>query len=573
MSSSNADPPRDAADHPKPEHGSSDADAVRLPGSARSTTEFRSSRSEAGSKPAAAATVATSIGDTGDLGERWLGDFRLLRRLGRGGMAEVYLAEQRSIDRAVAIKVLRAEFVADEVHLKRFAQEARAAGGLNHPNIVQIYTIGEADGVHFIAQEYVQGLNLAQYLQRNGPPDARGALHIMKQAAQALQAAGEAGIIHRDIKPENILINQKGIVKVTDFGLARLTLGERVHLTQDGLTMGTPLYMSPEQINGGELDARSDIYSFGVTCYHLLTGRPPFRGETAMSLAVQHVNEKPLPLDRIRPDLPPGLCRIVERMMAKSPKSRYADAATLLNDMQRVADNIGDEPPAAAMARLAHLMTHGASHNAGLPGPFSRLPGGRVVQSIIALAAACILLAATSAVVGWWMRPDDPLAVEPRIKTSERPQPSVIEQYGRAFLLVDDEQAWLAVLQYFPEEESFGELARAQLARLYLQQDRFDDAEKLFAEFATPAQKDSRLRARGYAGLAIIAAAKGKHLESHQIIVEQLLPLQEVLDDTSRELVVEAIGYNRAALGRQVEPDLENRFRPPPDRNETPGRN
>ena len=141
-----------------------------------------------------------------DLSERSLGEFRLLRRLGRGGMAEVYLAEQTSLARQVAVKLLRAELLADETYLKRFKTEAMAAAGLNHPNIVQVYVIGEADGMHYIAQEYVQGQNLREYLVRKGPPDLAVALHLMKQVAAALQAAGAAGIVHRDIKPENILI-------------------------------------------------------------------------------------------------------------------------------------------------------------------------------------------------------------------------------------------------------------------------------------------------------------------------------------------------------------------------------
>ena len=259
--------------------------------------------------------------------DRTLGEFHLLRRLGRGGMAEVYLAEQARLKRMVAIKLLRSDLLTDEVHLRRFEQEARAAAGLNHPNIVQVYTVGEEAGTHYIAQEYVHGINLAEYLQKHGPPEATTAVAMITQVALALEAAGNAGIVHRDIKPENILITPQGNVKVADFGLAQLTRpGEKVALTQAGMTMGTPLYMSPEQISGHDLDQRSDIYSFGVTCYHLLAGHPPFRGETSMSLAVQHVHGKPAPLTGIRPDLPPSLCYVVLRMMAKSPAERYPHA-------------------------------------------------------------------------------------------------------------------------------------------------------------------------------------------------------------------------------------------------------
>ncbi|HID21821.1 MAG TPA: serine/threonine protein kinase, partial [Planctomycetaceae bacterium] len=194
------------------------------------------------------ASQSVSGAGTTDLTDTMLGEFRLLRRLGRGGMAEVYLAEQTSLKRFVAIKVMRADFVTEDVYQKRFEREALAAAALNHPNIVQVYAIGEANGVRYIAQEYVHGVNLRQFLNRKGPPALPIALRIMKQGAMALHAAGKAGIVHRDIKPENILITRQGQVKVADFGLAQVTRREDpMHLTRSGSTVGTPLYMSPEQ--------------------------------------------------------------------------------------------------------------------------------------------------------------------------------------------------------------------------------------------------------------------------------------------------------------------------------------
>ena len=217
--------------------------------------------------------------------------YQLLRRLGQGAMAEVYLAEQISLRRQVAFKVLRANLATDATYVQRFHQEARAAAQLVHANIVQIYEVGCVDGVHFIAQEYVQGLNLAELLARRGRPTCAGRLDIMRQVAAALHKAAEHGIVHRDIKPENIMLAASGEVKVADFGLARLYSQDATptNLTQVGVTMGTPLYMSPEQVEGRPLDPRSDIYSLGVTCYQMLTGEPPFRGETALSVAVQHL--------------------------------------------------------------------------------------------------------------------------------------------------------------------------------------------------------------------------------------------------------------------------------------------
>ena len=236
-----------------------------------------------------------------DLSGRQLGDFHLLRRLGRGAMADVYLAEQERLKRRVAVKILKPELAGDRTYLQRFELEAQAAASLVHANIVQIYEVGCVEQLHYIAQEYVQGQNLREYIARHGPPDLPHALSIMRQVAAALAKAAEQGVVHRDIKPENIMLTAGGEVKVADFGLARLTReGAANDLTQVGITLGTPLYMSPEQVEGKPLDPRSDIYSFGVTCYHMLAGAPPFRGETALGVAVQHLKKQPQPLESLR---------------------------------------------------------------------------------------------------------------------------------------------------------------------------------------------------------------------------------------------------------------------------------
>src|SRR5215207_10138842 len=239
-----------------------------------------------------------------DLTGRTLGEFQLIRRIGQGAMGQVYLARQISLKRQVAVKILKAELAANETSLRRFQQEAEAVARINHANIVQIYFIGHADGLHYMALEYVEGKNLRDFLSRKGPPDFPVALNIMRQVAMALQRASELGFVHRDIKPENILLTRKGEVKVADFGLSRVLEGERpaLHLTQSGVTMGTPLYMSPEQVEGKSVDPRTDIYSFGVTCYHMLAGHPPFRGSTAFEVALAHVQKAPEPLSRVRPD-------------------------------------------------------------------------------------------------------------------------------------------------------------------------------------------------------------------------------------------------------------------------------
>jgi len=276
--------------------------------------------------------------DGADLSGRQIGDYRLLRRVGRGAMAEVYLAEQGSLRRQVAFKVLKGNLATDATYVKRFQVEAQAAAALVHANIVQIHEVGCVDGIHFIAQEYVSGTNLHERLMRLGPTDVRLAVAILRQAAAALQKAAEQGIVHRDIKPENILLAYGNEVKVADFGLARLLDdGGATQLTQAGFTLGTPLYMSPEQVEGKPLDTRSDIYSLGVTCYHMLAGQPPFRGDTALSVAVQHLNVAPPRLEQSRPDLPPALCRIVHKMLAKDRIDRYASPRHLLKDLKALA--------------------------------------------------------------------------------------------------------------------------------------------------------------------------------------------------------------------------------------------
>src|SRR5436305_11421916 len=229
--------------------------------------------------------------DAADLTGRTVGDFLIRRKLGAGGMGQVYLARQLSLKRDVALKFLRADLNANPTARKRIQTEAEAVARLNHANIVHIYEIRERDGLWYMALEYVEGRNLRDYLARKGPPDLPVCLSIIRQVGSALQKAHEQGIVHRDVKPENILVTRKVEVKVTDFGLSRFFAGPApaLNLTQSGVTLGTPLYMSPEQVQGKPVDHRSDIYSFGVTCYHLLAGEPPFRGTTAFDVAYKHV--------------------------------------------------------------------------------------------------------------------------------------------------------------------------------------------------------------------------------------------------------------------------------------------
>ena len=274
---------------------------------------------------------------------RELGDYRILRKLGSGGMAEVYLAEQRSLKRQVALKVLNRDLATDANYVERFQNEARAAASLVHPNIVQIYEVGQADGIHFIAQEYVAGQSLGQLLERSGAFQPALVLDVLRQVVSALCKAKELAIVHRDIKPDNILLSKSGEVKVADFGLARIQNTDTKTLTQVGVAMGTPLYMSPEQVEGKPVDARSDLYSLGVSCYHLLAGVPPHTGETALAIAVQHLHNTPEPLENARPDLPSALARIVHKMLAKKPAARPASPSDLLVELRELATVAAEE--------------------------------------------------------------------------------------------------------------------------------------------------------------------------------------------------------------------------------------
>jgi serine/threonine-protein kinase len=290
-----------------------------------------------------------------DLTGRTLGDFHILRRIGTGGMGQVYLARQMSLKREVALKLLRGELNENPTALARFQAEAQAVAKLNHPNIVHIHQVGESDGLRYMVLEFVEGRNLRDYLARKGPPDVPITLSVIRQVSLALQKAHEQGIVHRDIKPENILVTRKVEVKVTDFGLSRFFKSESppLNLTQSGITLGTPLYMSPEQVQGHTLDHRSDIYSFGVTCYHLLAGEPPFRGTSAFDVALKHVQEHPRPLSNLRPDLPPDLCAMVHKMMAKSPDDRYQSARDIIRDLVKIRDGLQVVTAQLAMSQPA----------------------------------------------------------------------------------------------------------------------------------------------------------------------------------------------------------------------------
>jgi beta-lactam-binding protein with PASTA domain/tRNA A-37 threonylcarbamoyl transferase component Bud32 len=264
------------------------------------------------------------------------GRYELHRRIGKGGMAEVSLARDQLLDRPVAIKVLFPEFATDPSFVERFRREATAAANLSHPNIVGVYDWGEAEGTYFIVMEYVNGRTLSQVLRADGQFHPDRAADIGADVAAALGFAHRNGVVHRDVKPGNVLVDQNGLVKVADFGIARaITATTDDHLTQVGTVMGTATYFSPEQARGDAVDPRSDIYSLGCVLYELVVGRPPFSGDSPVAIAYKQVHESPTPPRQINPSVPVALEAIILKCLAKNPANRYPSAEDLRADLRR----------------------------------------------------------------------------------------------------------------------------------------------------------------------------------------------------------------------------------------------
>jgi serine/threonine protein kinase/beta-lactam-binding protein with PASTA domain len=268
------------------------------------------------------------------IGSFFDGRYKIVRKLGAGGMANVYLAEDQELGRRVAIKILNDRHANDDQFVERFRREAKNAAALSHPNIVSIYDRGEAEGTYYIAMEYLDGRSLKELIVTRGPAPVPVAVDYARQILSALRFAHRHGIVHRDIKPHNVLVDGEGRVKVTDFGIARAGASQ---MTEVGSIVGTAQYLSPEQARGTNVDQRSDLYSLGVVLYELLTGSAPFGGDTPVEIAMKHLSQMPEPPSVKRPNLPHDLDLLVMRALAKDPDERYQSAEEMDADLERVA--------------------------------------------------------------------------------------------------------------------------------------------------------------------------------------------------------------------------------------------
>jgi beta-lactam-binding protein with PASTA domain/predicted Ser/Thr protein kinase len=327
--------------------------------------------------------------------------YEIHKRVGRGGMADVFLAKDLLLDRQVAIKILFPEFAVDPNFVERFRREAQAAANLSHPNIVNVYDWGKYEGTYFIAMEYVQGRTLAEILKTNKQLTPKQAAEIASEVAAALGFAHEAGLAHRDIKPANILIGANGQVKVADFGIARaMNAGTESNLTQAGSVMGTASYFSPEQAQGAQPDPRSDLYSLGIVMYEMVAGRPPFTGENPVSIAYKQVHDRPTPLNQLVENMPRPFEAIVAKLLAKDPKLRYPSAHALRDDLRRFRNGEQVQALVAAAAR---------------PGT----PSGGMARPAAAAAAAAAAYGATS-VVG-----TTPIGADPNATRTAHAHPQI----------------------------------------------------------------------------------------------------------------------------------------------------
>src|SRR5574344_910532 len=262
--------------------------------------------------------------------------YQIIKSIGEGGMANVYLAYDTILDRNVAVKVLRGDLATDEKFVRRFQREALSASSLSHPNIVEVYDVGEDNGQYYIVMEYIEGKQLKELIKKRGKLTISEVIDIMLQISDGLSVAHDSYIIHRDIKPQNIMIQENGLVKITDFGIAMAM--NATQLTQTNSVMGSVHYLPPEQANGKSATVKNDIYSLGILMYELLTGELPYRGDNAVEIALKHLKE-PFPSVKEKvPEVPQSVENIIIKATAKNPKNRYNDAREMNLDLRTCLD-------------------------------------------------------------------------------------------------------------------------------------------------------------------------------------------------------------------------------------------
>jgi len=296
------------------------------------------------------------------------GRYRILRKLGSGGMANVYLAEDQELGRRIAIKILDDRHAADEQFVERFRREAKNAAGLSHPNVVSIYDRGEAEGTYYIAMEFLDGRSLKELIVSRGPAPISIAIDYARQILAGLRFAHRHGIVHRDIKPHNVIVDAEGRAKVTDFGIARAGASQ---MTEAGSIIGAAQYLSPEQARGTQVDQTSDLYSLGIVLYELLTGTVPFTGDTPVEIAMKHLSAVPEPPSAKRPEVPHDLDLVVLRALAKDPADRYQSAEDMDADLERVARGLRVAPETE---EAATTVLRGADLGAVAPTTIARAP-------------------------------------------------------------------------------------------------------------------------------------------------------------------------------------------------------
>ena len=528
-----------------------------------------------------------------------LGDYRILREIGAGGMALVWLACHLPLNRLVALKILRPEF-SDERNLRRFIREARSAARLDSPAIVRIYEIGTFGGqnwktafssdaesvptkntegifsslrkaffgrgqgsagtLHYIAEEYVSGINLGLYVRRRGPLSVQQTLEVVRQVAAALLTASDAGLVHRDIKPENILLSDTGSLKVADFGLAFSQEGEvcsDLSLTRAGVTLGTPLYMSPEQAEGGKVDVRSDIYSLGATAFWMLTGRPPFDGGSPMSVLLRHINADPPDPVLYRHEIPRQVADLILRMLEKKKEDRFSSPGVLMEETERLlhetssgnfsslssdsgftgSDLFAEPSEKLTFTRELNLLeTTRLFQNSLTELKFlesGRRTGCRRIRRLIFPAA---LFFASFFFCGIGVRFLSRSPLEPERLVARRS--SVEEQWVLASKLGTSD-AWRSVIRFYPREKEWNDRAAQKLACALMEEGRISEAEDLFNEFASGKRMNGSARNFGTAGLAWGFALKGKSDEAAALLARILQ--EDISCDRQTEVMISTV--------------------------------